>query len=152
VTLILEVYYAYHRQEVLSKYARLQIGSIAGEKPKIDFRIAGDISKVPYAEPSNLQGFKSPYFKESHFKFRKAVREFMEKEVLPEGLSFDESGKAASKETFKKMGEFGLLACRMGPGPHLKSFKLPGGVSPQEFDYVFIFNLVSRADCPRGSY
>lgn len=47
----------------------------------------------------------------------------------------DEAGKPASKETFKKLGDFGLLACRMGPGPHLKSFNLPGGVRPEEFDY-----------------
>jgi hypothetical protein len=36
---------------------------------------------------------------------------------------------------FEKCGQFGLLASRIGPGPHLKGFKLPGGVTAEEFDY-----------------
>jgi hypothetical protein len=59
----------------------------------------------------------------------------MHNEILPEAASFDEMGKAASKEVFEKMGQFGLLACRMGPGPHLKMVpSLPGGIKPEEFD------------------
>ncbi|KAJ1564472.1 hypothetical protein HK405_014786, partial [Cladochytrium tenue] len=38
-------------------------------------------------------------------------------------------------ELYQAMGRFGLLASRIGPGPHLKSFRLPGGVRPEEFDY-----------------
>ena len=128
-------FYAYHRQEVLTKYDKFKIGTVTGESPKVIFRMPGDISNVPYAEASALQGFHSPYFKESHKKFRQAVRAFLETEVLPEAIQFDESGKPASDEVFKKMGQFGLLACRMGPGPHLKNFQLPGGVKPEEFDY-----------------
>jgi alkylation response protein AidB-like acyl-CoA dehydrogenase len=33
------------------------------------------------------------------------------------------------------MGQFGILACRLGPGAHLKGFALPGGVKPENFDY-----------------
>ena len=36
---------------------------------------------------------------------------------------------------FLKCGEYGLLAARIGPGPHLAGRTLPGGVSPEEFDY-----------------
>ncbi|KAJ3272708.1 hypothetical protein HDV01_005344 [Terramyces sp. JEL0728] len=130
-----EIFYAFHRQDVLQKYKRLQIGSITNEKQQIIQNTPGSISQVPYAEPSSLQGFHSPYFNESHKKFRQAVRHFVQTEILPEAASFDDAGKVASKEMFKKMGEFGLLATRMGPGPHLKAFKLPGGVKPEEFDY-----------------
>lgn len=79
-----EQFYAFHRQDVLKKYARLQIG-VLDEKPKIHMAAPGDISKVPYAEASALQGFHSPYFNESHHRFRKAVRAFLETEILPEG-------------------------------------------------------------------
>lgn len=33
------------------------------------------------------------------------------------------------------MGELGLWAARLGPGPHLKNFNMIGGVQPEEFDY-----------------
>ena len=40
-------------------------------------------------------------------------------------------------EIYKKMGDFGLLACRLAHGPHLNwvTGGLPGGVKPDEFDY-----------------
>jgi hypothetical protein len=34
-----------------------------------------------------------------------------------------------------KLGSAGLLAMRMGPGKHLKPFKLLGGIDSDEFDY-----------------
>ncbi|KAI8894039.1 acyl-CoA dehydrogenase/oxidase [Globomyces pollinis-pini] len=140
---VTEQFYAFHRQEVLEKYGRLKIGSIVNETPQIIKLKNDEFSPIPYAEASAFQGFHSPYFKynnlidirETHHRFRKAVRAFIRNEVLPEATLNDESGTFASKEIFKKMGDFGLLACRMGPGPHLKGFNLPGGVKPEEFDY-----------------
>ena len=73
------------------------------------------------------------------------MREFIQTHVYPEAIVNDELGKPASKELYLKMGTFGLLACRLvyrtnkGPGPHLKGMVLPGGVKPEEFDYVMIF-------------
>lgn len=57
-----DAFYGLHRQEVLVKYARYKIGTIADEKPQIDFYEEGSFSKVPYAESSAWMGFKSPYF------------------------------------------------------------------------------------------
>lgn len=57
-----ETFYGLHRHEVLEKpqYARLQIGTIKGEKSVITGKIAGEISKVPYAgEHSFLSKYKS---------------------------------------------------------------------------------------------
>lgn len=62
-----DVFYGLHRQEVLQRpsYARLQIGTIKGEVPEIIAPVAGELSKVPYAEPAWLRdGFTSPYYKE----------------------------------------------------------------------------------------
>ena len=33
------------------------------------------------------------------------------------------------------MGEEGVLASQIGPGPWLKGLKLPGGIKPENFDY-----------------
>lgn len=48
------------------QYARLQIGVLQDEEPQIRGGIVpGQISKVPYAEPTWLaEGYKSPYYKE----------------------------------------------------------------------------------------
>lgn len=62
-----EAFFGLHRMEVLEKpmYQRLQIGSIEGEESVIHARVIGELSKVPYAEPTWLsQGFYSPYYTE----------------------------------------------------------------------------------------
>lgn len=60
----LDDFYGLHRQEVLIKYApRLKIGTIEGEVAQVTIPTPGDLSAVPYAEPSYWMGFKSPYFK-----------------------------------------------------------------------------------------
>ncbi|KAG6857221.1 hypothetical protein H0H87_007640 [Tephrocybe sp. NHM501043] len=63
-----EAFYGLHRHEVLERpqYKRLQIGIIAGEDSKLHGRIPGEISGVPYAEPTWLTtGYHSPYFTET---------------------------------------------------------------------------------------
>lgn len=145
-----EVYYANHRQEILSKYAKLKIGSIANEKQMIEQQAPGLLSTVPYGESAAFAGLYSPYYNDTHRAFRTAVRTFIETEILPEAAEFDELGKTASKEVYKKMGAFGLLACRMGPGPHLKAFTLPGGVKYEEFDYFH--EQIAHEECARLGY
>ena len=62
-----EAFFSLHRYEILEKpqYQRLQIGFIDGEKSVIHGRIAGELSRVPYAEPTWLSpGYYSPYYSE----------------------------------------------------------------------------------------
>ncbi|KAJ3103482.1 hypothetical protein HDU97_010065 [Phlyctochytrium planicorne] len=125
-------FFGLHRQEVLDKYfKKLCIGQIKGEKSKILVK-TGDYSLVPYAESSFVQGKPSPFYNASHIAFRKAVRDFYEKELVKEAPLMDVMGERPTDEHYLKMGEFGLLACRLGPGDHLKGLKLPGGVKPEE--------------------
>ncbi|KAI8391791.1 acyl-CoA dehydrogenase/oxidase [Radiomyces spectabilis] len=129
-----EDFYGLHRQEVLVKYARYKIGTVANEEPKYEIRQAGALSKVPYAESSAWMGFKSPYFKESHFRFRVAVREILDGMAL-EARRFEDEGVKPTDEFVRTLGEAGILAANIGPGPHLKGIKLPGDVKPEEYDY-----------------
>ena len=51
-----------------------------------------------------------------------------------------------------KMGDFGLLACRLGPGDWLKWVPggLPGGVKPEEFDHfheAIATEELARSEC-----
>ncbi|TFK87968.1 peroxisomal acyl-CoA-dehydrogenase [Polyporus arcularius HHB13444] len=135
-----EAFYGLHRHEVLERpqYARLQIGVIESEEPQIKGgRMPGEVSQVPYAEPSWLaKGYHSPYYKESHRRLQKAVREFVDEHIYPDAQERELDGKRPSQSVLDKMAEVNLHAMRMGPGKHLKGLTLMGGiVTPEEFDY-----------------
>ncbi|GAM90433.1 hypothetical protein ANO11243_084760 [Dothideomycetidae sp. 11243] len=129
-------FYNLHRQEVLTKYASLCIGQIGDEKPETITLAAGDLSPVPYAEPSWLTPqYKSPYYTESHRKFRKGLREFVDSHLKQEAEEKEADGTYISQEMIDRMAENGILAMRLGPGDHLKGRTLPGGIKGEEFDY-----------------
>lgn len=135
-----DVFYGLHRHEVIEKFGpRLIVGRIEGAGEKTEENSVpnyAQLSKVPYGEPSYFQGFRSPYLNESHVKFRKELRKFLVEEILPDAEAGELSNEPPSDEIFRKMGEFGLLAARIGPGEHLKyAPRLPGGVSVEDFDY-----------------
>jgi hypothetical protein len=101
-----EAFFGLHRQEVLlrSQYARLQIGTLDGETSLVTTPVPGELSAVPYAEPSWLaQGYHSPYYKESHRKFQAALRKFMEEIVEPDAIKHEEDGKRISQDVVDKL-------------------------------------------------
>jgi len=130
-----------HRQEILTKYARLKIGRLdSAEEAMHSPDDESEISSVPFAELPAFQGQISPYFKESHRRFMEAVRSFVRRELAPMASSQELSGDYPMKETQQKLGQKGLMVTRMGPGPWLAQaaelgIEIPGGVSPAEFDY-----------------
>ena len=103
-----EAFYGLHRHDVITKpqYARLQVGVIEGEKSVIHSNIKGELSKVPYAEPTWLtEGYFSPYYNQvcprlvlctvviinalvcqSHRRFQKFMREFTDEIVTPDAV------------------------------------------------------------------
>ncbi|KAJ8587519.1 acyl-CoA dehydrogenase NM domain-like protein [Rhizopogon salebrosus TDB-379] len=134
-----EAFYGLHRHEVLERpqYQRLQIGTITGQQPVIYGRIAGEISDVPYAEPTWLSpGYHSPYYTENHRQFHKAMRRFSDEVIYDDAQAREEDGKRPSQSVIDKMAAVNLHAMRMGPGKHLKGLTLMNGlVKPEEFDY-----------------
>jgi|SRR5712672_3245676 len=100
-------FFGLHRQEVLYRpqYARLQVGIIKGKEPQIKPLAADALSQVPYAEPSWLMpGFFSPYYKESHRRFQKVMRRFVNELVLPDAMACEENGKRISQRLVDKLG------------------------------------------------
>lgn len=62
-----EAFFGLHLYEVLERpqYKRLQVGVIKGEQPRLHGKLPGQLSEIPYAEPSWLsKGYHSPYFKD----------------------------------------------------------------------------------------
>lgn len=132
-------FYNLHRQEVLDKYMEdLCIGTVAGETPEIHTPEPGSVSLVPYAEPMWLRPhFKSPYYKDSHRRLQKAIREFTDRYITPEAQAKEKDGTYISQELIDRMAETNVLAMRLGPGKHLHGRTLLGGaVDPKEFDYM----------------
>ncbi|KAH6913051.1 acyl-CoA dehydrogenase [Coprinopsis sp. MPI-PUGE-AT-0042] len=128
-----EAFYSLHRHEVLERpqYKRLQVGVVEGEKSRIQGRVPGELSRVPYAEPTWLSnGYHSPYYSE------KVVRKFFDEVVYPDALAREEDGKRPLRCHRENDVELNMHAMRMGPGKHLKGRTLMNGlVEPEEFDY-----------------
>eukprot|EP01083_Nonionella_stella_P179266 635934_1 len=105
----------FHDESVLGKYGpRLQIGFLPGHEPSIvktpissDGSSFGDL--MPYAEPNWYGDFNSPYYNDSHRKWRKIVRTFSEEHIIPNVNKWEENYQI-SREVYRKAGENLLMA------------------------------------------
>ena len=114
---------------------------------------AGDISGVPFAEPSFFRGEPSAYWKPEHHEFRKHVRAWLHKNIRDVAEQCEANGAQPSDEVFKLLADFGMLGMRLGPGEHLKYCPkgLPLGIKPEDFSYwheVICHEEVGRLACP----
>ncbi|VUC34675.1 unnamed protein product [Clonostachys rosea] len=141
-------FYNLHRHEVLAKYADLAIGTIRDEKPQVINPQPGDLCPVPYSEPLWLtKPFRTPYYKDSHRRLQKAVREFNDRHLTPEAHECERTGDFISQGMIEHMSRLGILHMRLGPGKHLHGVELMGGaVKGEEFDY-FHDLIVSQELC-----
>jgi hypothetical protein len=123
-----DAFYNLHRQEVLQKYSNLCIGIIGGEKSKVIEQNPGDLSVVPYGEPTWLTPqYKSPYYKESHRRLQKAMRIFTDKELYPIAQECEKTGNHIPQKLIDSMSEKGILHMRLGPGKHMHGVNLMNG-------------------------
>jgi len=131
-----ETFYDLHRQSVLEKYhPRLCIGKIKGED---DVGIVGSdigaLSDVPYAESTFWRNeWKSPFYTESHRQYRIDLRQWFVNNIREECSLLAKTNKAPSAELYKKIGDAGLWAARVGPGPWMKGRNILG-VRGEDFD------------------
>lgn len=120
-----DAFYGLHRHEILERpqYARLQIGTIKGESSVMQARTPGQLSKVPFAEPTWLsEGYHSPYYKEasiflyfrfycahiqgriqSHRRLQQAMRQLVDDVIYPDAQAREEDGKRPSLDVIHKM-------------------------------------------------
>lgn len=152
-----EVFYGLHRHDVIEKYRpRLMVGRLETAPPRSEEnRIRGraELSQVKYAEPSAWQGSHSPYWTPLHKQMRLNARKWLHDNILEEAEQGELDGSKPSDEIFRKMGEIGLLAGRIGPGDHLKLIgrKEIFGMPIEKFDYfaeMILHEEVGRLACP----
>jgi acyl-CoA dehydrogenase len=96
---------------------------------------------VPFSEPPYLAGLPSPYYKPTHLKWQKAIREFISNHLLENALQWDTEETVPEHvfETFAKAGM--LLPSLPAPLPvewlkRLGIHDILGAVKIEEFDYI----------------
>jgi alkylation response protein AidB-like acyl-CoA dehydrogenase len=101
---------------------------------------------IPYGEPKWLQGYNSPYYNESHFKFCKIISKFSETELLPNTFEWEDIKKEVPKSFRKKCGDNGILSCLFGKWPkeYTKEAEILSGMKPEEFNYFHELILIDQ--------
>ena len=124
----------------------------AAESGPVEGEMFGDL--VAFGDPYWYTGFKSPYYKESHYKFRNVVRFFVEKEIMPFCHEWDES-KQIPRSLLKKFAEQNVLTAVIGapidPAVMADDQMILGCVKAREYDYFhwfILFDEISR--CAAG--
>lgn len=101
-----EAFFSMHRSDVLTKYGRYVIGTIAEAEPEYILPTPGKLSPVPFAEPSWLsEGYHSPYYKDSHHALQKFMRDFSDKEVFPAAQLHEKTGERPPVELIELCGK-----------------------------------------------
>ncbi|KAK2614534.1 hypothetical protein N8I77_001346 [Diaporthe amygdali] len=96
---------------------------------------------IPFSEPPWLLGLPSPIFKETHRKWQRNVRAFVEKNLLRDAIEWERAEMVPPHvfETFAKANM--LIPCLPAPLPvawlkRLGIHELLGGLKVEEFDYL----------------
>jgi len=113
---------------------------------------------IPYGDPSWYQHWHSPYYNQSHIKWRAFVRKWVEKEITPFVKEWDESKYMPIHAILKKAAQAGLLGAFVGaPWPtELAGKHIAAGLTPEEFDHFHEFILsdelgrAASAGCGNG--
>jgi alkylation response protein AidB-like acyl-CoA dehydrogenase len=113
---------------LLVKYQNLVIGEIEGkDKKSVD-------KPVPFGDPAWLLGIPSPFYSDSHRKFQKAVREWVDVNLTPYTHEWEEA-KKGDASLHKRAYEAGILPGVVGNWPvEYVDNKPAGGINPKDWD------------------
>ncbi|GAA5829104.1 hypothetical protein JCM5353_005282 [Sporobolomyces roseus] len=150
-----EQFWQFHNESILSKIAsKYKIGTLSsnsestGEEQKeevieeeeqvdeLDEQYFGEL--VPFGDPFWYQDWASPYYKDSHRKVRRAIRNFTDEFLTPNAHEWDQAKEIPPVE-YKRVADFGILAAVAAGGtgwPHeyAQGIAVPGGIDPNEWD------------------
>eukprot|EP01118_Nematostelium_gracile_P015360 TRINITY_DN6140_c0_g1_i1.p1 TRINITY_DN6140_c0_g1~~TRINITY_DN6140_c0_g1_i1.p1 ORF type:complete len:520 (-),score=175.43 TRINITY_DN6140_c0_g1_i1:42-1601(-) len=135
----------HNKEDVLRKYGpQLCIGEVGttnnvvgkpvNQGPKRTADSFGEL--VPGGDPSWYQDAPSPFYNESHKRFRAAMREFVDKEIIPYCHEWSENKKVAA-DIWEKCYKAGILPGAAGPHWYTEyaGSNIAGGVKPEEWDH-----------------
>ncbi|ORX81672.1 acyl-CoA dehydrogenase NM domain-like protein [Basidiobolus meristosporus CBS 931.73] len=149
----------FHNKAILDQWGpKLLVGSIGEasgtKKPAASTEMNPEYfgELVPFGDPSWYYS-PSPYYNDSHKRLRAAVREFVDKEIMPFAHEWDEA-KSIPKELYTKLAKAGILGGVVGhpyPSEFACTKNIIGDVSPEEFDAFHEFIICDEmARCGSG--
>lgn len=107
-----------------------------------DLKVEAFGNLAPWSEPAWCQGIPSPYYNDSHRRYRNALRAYVDEHILPNSLDWEADGEAPRKDAMKwvKSGfAFGDVPTPYRP----KDLPAPGGVRVEDMD---VFHLLLSTD------
>lgn len=86
-------------------------------------------SNVPFADPNWHTDTGNPYYKDSHRRLQRFIREYVDSEIVPNGAEWEAQGYVPD-HAFKRHAELGFLAAAVFPLPKssLHGVKLPANI------------------------
>jgi hypothetical protein len=96
---------------------------------------------VPFSEPSYIVGLPSPYYKETHLRWQKACRKFVDDNLLEKALEWD-TAETIPEHVFETFAKHGMLLPTLPaplPAEWLKKLGIHdilGVVKVEEWDYI----------------
>ncbi|KAJ5103937.1 hypothetical protein N7532_004466 [Penicillium argentinense] len=92
-------------------------------------------SNIPFADPLWLNRQISPFYKDSHRRLQREVREYVDTNISPFCEAWEKTGVIPA-EVLKKHAELGYTAVASFPlaADYLEGQRLPGDINPNEWD------------------
>ncbi|KAL4810643.1 hypothetical protein BDV18DRAFT_155255 [Aspergillus unguis] len=92
-------------------------------------------SEIPSADPAWHRQEDHPFYKPSHYRLQRFVREYVDKYIAPNVEEWERAGEIHI-EAFKRHASLGFLAASAFPLPkeYLSGVTLPAGISMDEWD------------------
>ncbi|KAF2802368.1 acyl-CoA dehydrogenase NM domain-like protein [Mytilinidion resinicola] len=108
-------------------------------------------SNIPSADPSWHTDKHHPYYKDSHRRLQRFIREYIDAEVAPNVEEWERQGFVPEKN-FKRHASLGFLAAAVFPLPkeYLTGVQLPGNVDAEEWDEfhdAILIDEMARCGC-----
>ncbi|GAA5938284.1 acyl-CoA dehydrogenase family protein [Sporobolomyces koalae] len=96
-------------------------------------------SLTPYAEPAFYRDLPSPYYNESHYKLREAIRAWVDEHLMDVPFEWEEETKVIDPKVYQEMARVGLLTVLAFGHKIPKKWAKPdgtvfGGVRAEEWD------------------
>ncbi|KEI36446.1 uncharacterized protein L969DRAFT_97181 [Mixia osmundae IAM 14324] len=162
-----EQFWKFHNKAILEKSGgKLKIGTVGGGDVvdvggggqsdtaalnyDEDTTYFGDM--VPFGDPQWYQDWASPYYNDSHRRVRTYMRDFTERELMPNCHEWEEA-KEIPPAMIEKCAKAGILAAVVShhwPTDYAKGIPVPGGVDPAEWDGFHSY-IVCDELCRTGS-
>ncbi|KAI0975060.1 putative acyl-CoA dehydrogenase [Xylaria arbuscula] len=99
------------------------------------------VAPIPFSDPSWLMGLPSAYYTESHHRFQKAIRPFIQKHLLDRAIEWDKAG-TVPEHVYRDFAEANMLLPVL-PAPlpvawlkRLGVHELLSGLKVEDFDYM----------------